>query len=80
MRRRNVVPEVTRRMYDMYRNGDTAGAMQWQYRILELFESCVPVRVSRRLRAAAELRGFRFGQGRQPKTRRKLTGNAASVR
>ena len=27
----NVVPEITRRMYDLYRSGDHAAAMRWQF-------------------------------------------------
>jgi len=34
----NVAPEITRRMYDLFRSGDHAGAMKWQYRLLELFD------------------------------------------
>jgi 4-hydroxy-tetrahydrodipicolinate synthase len=65
----NVVPEVTRRMYDMFRAGDTAGAMQWQYRILELFDIMLyQFEFPDGFRAAAELRGFHFGASRQPKT------------
>ena len=46
----NVVPEVTRRMYDLFRSGDHAEAMKWQYRILELFDVMLnSVRISRRI-------------------------------
>ena len=66
----NVVPEITRKMYDMYRAGDTAGAMQWQYRILELFDVMLnpPFEFPDGFRAAAELRGFHFGHSRLPQT------------
>ena len=65
----NVVPEITRKMYDMYRAGDTAGAMQWQYRILELFDVMLyAFEFPDGFRAAAELRGFRMGRSRQPQT------------
>jgi len=66
----NVVPEITRKMYDMYRAGDTAGAMQWQYRILELFDVMLnpPFEFPDGFRAAAELRGFHFGHNRLPQT------------
>jgi len=74
----NVVPEVTRAMYDLYRAGDTAGAMQWQYRILELFDIMLyQFEFPDGFRAAAELRGFRFGLGRQPKTSAQRSENAA---
>ena len=53
----NVVPEVTRRIYDLYRAGDTDAAMQWQFRLLELFDAMLypfefPVRLQGRRRAA----------------------------
>jgi 4-hydroxy-tetrahydrodipicolinate synthase len=65
----NVVPEITRKMYDMYRAGDTAGAMQWQYRILELFDVMLnQFEFPDGFRAAAALRGFHFGHTRLPQT------------
>jgi len=65
----NAVPEVTRRMYDLSRAGRYGEAMQWQYRILELFDAMLyPFEFPDGFRAAAELRGFRFGRGRQPQT------------
>jgi dihydrodipicolinate synthase/N-acetylneuraminate lyase len=74
----NVVPEVTRRMYDLFRAGDTVGAMQWQYRILELFDIMLyQFEFPDGFRAAAELRGFHFGQGRQPKTSVQRSENEA---
>ncbi len=65
----NAVPEVTRRMYDLARAGNYGEAMKWQYRILELFDAMLyPFEFPDGFRAAAELRGFRFGRGRQPQT------------
>jgi 4-hydroxy-tetrahydrodipicolinate synthase len=65
----NVVPEITRRMYDLYRSGNHSGAMQWQFRILELFDAMLsPWEFPDGFRAAAALRGFQFGRGRQPQT------------
>jgi 4-hydroxy-tetrahydrodipicolinate synthase len=73
----NVVPEVTRRMYDLFRSGDHAAAMQWQFRILELFDAMLsPWEFPDGFRAAAELRGFHFGRGRQPKTSAQRADNA----
>ena len=72
----NVVPEITRKMYDLYRAGDTAEAMRWQYRILELFDAMLyPFEFPDGFRAAAELRGFHFGPGggRMPQTSRQRT-------
>jgi 4-hydroxy-tetrahydrodipicolinate synthase len=63
----NAVPEVTRRIYELCRAGELAEAMRWQYRILELFDAMLnPFEFPDGFRAAAELRGFRFGHGRQP--------------
>ena len=65
----NAVPEVTRRIYDLCRAGNYAEAMQWQYRILELFDAMLyPFEFPDGFRAAAELRGFRMGRSRQPQT------------
>jgi 4-hydroxy-tetrahydrodipicolinate synthase len=65
----NVVPEITRRMYDLFRSGNHAAAMQWQFRILELFDAMLsPWEFPDGFRAATELRGFQFGRGRQPQT------------
>lgn len=73
----NVVPEVTRRMYDLFRSGDHAAAMEWQFRILELFDAMLsPWEFPDGFRAAAELRGFHFGRGRQPKTSAQRADNA----
>jgi 4-hydroxy-tetrahydrodipicolinate synthase len=73
----NVVPEVTRRMYDLFRSGDHAAAMQWQFRILELFDAMLePWEFPDGFRAAAELRGFHFGRGRQPQTSAQRADNA----
>ena len=74
----NVVPEVTRRMYDLFRSGDHDAAMQWQYRILELFDAMLnPPEFPDGFRTAAELRGFHFGRGRQPQTNAQRADHAA---
>jgi dihydrodipicolinate synthase/N-acetylneuraminate lyase len=65
----NAVPEVTRRLYELSRAGDYSEAMKWQFRILELFDVMLySFEFPDGFRAAAELRGFCFGQGRQPQT------------
>jgi 4-hydroxy-tetrahydrodipicolinate synthase len=65
----NAVPEVTRRLYELSVAGNYGEAMKWQYRILELFDAMLyPFEFPDGFRAAAELRGFRFGRGRQPQT------------
>lgn len=63
----NAVPEVTRTIYELSRAGKYEEAMRWQYRILELFDAMLyPFEFPDGFRAAAEMRGFRFGHGRQP--------------
>jgi dihydrodipicolinate synthase/N-acetylneuraminate lyase len=74
----NAVPEVTRRMYDLARAGKYEEAMRWQYRILELFDVMLySFEFPDGFRAAAELRGFRFGRSRQPQTSAQRSGGAA---
>jgi dihydrodipicolinate synthase/N-acetylneuraminate lyase len=63
----NVVPELTRKVFIMTREGRIAEAMQLQYRLLELFDAMLySAEFPEGFRAAAELRGFDFGRGRQP--------------
>ena len=64
----NAVPEVTRKIYELSRAGNyTEAAVRWQFRILELFDAMFfPFEFPDGFRAAAEMRGFRFGRGRQP--------------
>ncbi len=74
----NAVPEVTRRIYDLARAGDYAEAMKRQYRLLELFDVMLyQFEFPDGFRAAAELRGFRFGRGRQPQTVEQRSGREA---
>ena len=52
------------------RAGKFEEAMKWNYRILELFDAMLyPFEFPDGFRAAAELRGFDFGNSRQPQTR-----------
>ena len=70
----NVVPEVTRRIFELSRAGQYEEAMRWQYRILELFDAMLfPFEFPDGFRAGAELRGFNFGRARQPMTGRQHT-------
>src|SRR5207302_9678106 len=74
----NAVPEVTRRIYELARAGSYEEAMKWQYRILELFDVMLySFEFPDGFRAAAELRGFRFGRSRQPQTSSQQTDRAA---
>jgi 4-hydroxy-tetrahydrodipicolinate synthase len=62
----NVVPEVMRKMYDLVRGGRLDEARDLQLRLLELLDLLIAVERPEGFRAAAEVRGFRMGKGRQP--------------
>jgi dihydrodipicolinate synthase/N-acetylneuraminate lyase len=65
----NAVPEVIRRMYDLARAGDLTTAMDLQRRFVDLFDAMLDhFEFPDGFRAAAELRGFNLGRGRQPQT------------
>jgi len=65
----NVVPELTRRLFDLTKAGQLEEAMKLQYRILELFDAMLfPFEFPDGFRAAAEMRGFHFGRSRMPMT------------
>jgi dihydrodipicolinate synthase/N-acetylneuraminate lyase len=62
-----VVPELTRKMYDLTRAGRIDEAMRLQYRLLELFDTMVySADFPEGFRAAVELRGINLGRSRQP--------------
>ncbi len=64
-----VVPELTRKLYDLTRAGHYEPAMRVQYRLLELFDAFLySTDFPEGFRAAVELRGFAMGQSRQPLT------------
>jgi dihydrodipicolinate synthase/N-acetylneuraminate lyase len=64
-----VVPEVTRKLYDLVRAGKIEEAMRLQFRLLELFDTMLySADFPEGFRAAVELRGFKVGNSRQPKT------------
>jgi 4-hydroxy-tetrahydrodipicolinate synthase len=74
----NAVPEITRRIYELSKAGKYEEAMKWQYRITELFDAMLfPFEFPDGFRAAAELRGFRFGRGRLPQTTSQRTDREA---
>ncbi len=65
----NAMPEVMRKMYDLAHAGQFEEAMKWQFRILDLFDTMLnPFDFPDGFRAAAEMRGFKMGRGRQPMT------------
>ncbi len=64
-----VVPELTRKLYDMVRAGQIDEAMCLQYRMLELFDTMLcSADFPEGFRAAVELRGFKVGRSRQPQS------------
>jgi 4-hydroxy-tetrahydrodipicolinate synthase len=66
----NVVPELTRSLYELTRAGRIDEAMKLQYRILELFDAMLlPFEFPDGFRSAAAMRGFNLGRGRQPLTK-----------
>ena len=64
-----VVPELTRKIYDLTVAGRVQEAFTLQYQLLELFDAIFAAGdFPEGFRAAAALRGFDFGTGRQPMT------------
>src|SRR5687767_8847476 len=62
-----IVPELTRRLYDLTVAGNLREAVPLQLRLIELFDAMLlSADFPEGFRAAVELRGFNFGRGRQP--------------
>ena len=62
-----VVPEITRRLYDLTLAGRIDEARDLQYRLIKLFDVMIySADFPEGFRAAVKLRGFDLGQGRQP--------------
>lgn len=62
-----IVPEVTRKLFDLTRSGQVEEAMRLQYRLLELFDMMLnSTDFPEGFRLAVQLRGFDMGVGRQP--------------
>ncbi len=62
-----VVPELTRRLYDLTLAGQLDQARKIQYDLITLFDTMIySAEFPEGFRAAVELRGFRMGVGRQP--------------
>ena len=62
-----VVPEITRRLYDLTVAGQLDEARDLQYRLLQLFDTMIySAEFPEGFRAAVTLRGFSMGHGRQP--------------
>ncbi len=64
-----VVPEITRKLYDLTLSGQLDAARDLQYRLLLLFDAMLySAEFPEGFRAALQLRGFAAGRGRQPKS------------
>ncbi|MEZ6115977.1 MAG: dihydrodipicolinate synthase family protein [Pirellulaceae bacterium] len=64
-----IVPEVTRRLYDLTLAGELEEARKLQYRLLRLFDAMLySAEFPEGFRAALNLRGIRTGAGRQPQS------------
>ena len=62
-----VVPEVTRKIYDLTRAGKLDEARDLQYKLRRLFDAALyTADFPEGFRVAVALRGFRMGRGRQP--------------
>ena len=62
-----IVPELTRRLYDLTLAGKLSEAVALQLRLIELFDAMLlSADFPEGFRAAVELRGFDFGKSRQP--------------
>lgn len=62
-----VVPEITRKLYDLTTAGRLDEARQVQYDLVTLFDTMIySAEFPEGFRAAVELRGFNMGTGRQP--------------
>lgn len=62
-----VVPELTRRLYDLTVNHDIEAARRIQYDLVRLFDTMIySAEFPEGFRAAVDLRGFNMGHGRQP--------------
>ncbi len=62
-----VVPEITRKLYDLTVSGQIDAARDLQYRLLKLFDAMIlGCEFPEGFRAALKLRGIHTGPGRQP--------------
>ena len=76
-----VVPEITRKLYDLVQERRIDEARTLQLRLLELFDAMLySADFPEGFRAAAELRGFDFGRGRQPLSESQQIDRAALQR
>lgn len=76
-----IVPEVTRKIFDLTRKGNMADARSMQMRLTELFDSIVfCTDFPDGVREALEIRSFRFGASRQPRDESQCLNRALTTR
>jgi dihydrodipicolinate synthase/N-acetylneuraminate lyase len=76
-----VVPEITRKLYDLVQERHIDEARTLQLRLLELFDAMLySADFPEGFRAAVELRGFDFGRSRQPLSESQQIDRAALQR
>lgn len=76
-----VVPELTRKLYDLTLAGQLDEARRLQYDLVTLFDAMIyQAEFPEGFRAAVKLRGFRMGRGRQPMSEQQETSLAALSR
>jgi len=76
-----VVPEITRKLYDLTQAGQIDAAMRIQFRLLELFDTMLfSFDFPEGFRAGVEIRGFRLGRSRQPLSETQRVDRAALER
>jgi len=69
-----VVPELTRKLYDLTLAGQLDDARRLQYDLVTLFDAMIyQAEFPEGFRAAVKLRGFRMGRGRQPMSEQQET-------
>ena len=73
-----VVPEITRRLFELSMAGNIDEARRVQYDLVRLFDTMIySAEFPDGFRAAVELRGFQMGRGRQPLSSEQRTDLAA---
>ena len=69
-----VVPEITRKLYDLTTSHQIDAARKVQYDIVKLFDTMIySAEFPEGFRAAVSLRGFQMGRGRLPLSEKQLT-------
>jgi 4-hydroxy-tetrahydrodipicolinate synthase len=76
-----VVPELTRKLYDLTVSGRLDQARELQYDLIDLFDTMIySAEFPDGFRAAVDLRGFHMGRGRQPLSEEQQTDLATLTR